>query len=134
MIAVALLSWFCFQEFARATGLFHEFPIIAVVMVGIFALLLANVDHYDRMYFSLAALTSGVIAVITLLEGDTPLRQPSDLQHFNLLNDSTWEAARFDFWHHWLAQAGVTGLDLKGGFSFNYSNLLVQANVVELLN
>ena len=68
MIAVAVLSWFCFQEFARATGLFREFPIIAVVMVGIFALLLANVDHYDRMYFSLAALTSGVIAIITLPE------------------------------------------------------------------
>jgi len=64
-----------------------------------------------------------------LLDGDPPLRQPSDLQHFNLLNDSTWEAARFDFWHHWLAQAGVTGLELKGGFSFNYSNLLVQAAV-----
>ena len=68
MIAVAVLSWFCFQEFARATGLFREFPIIAVVMLGIFALLIANVDHYDRMYFSLAALTSGVIAVVTLPE------------------------------------------------------------------
>jgi LysR family glycine cleavage system transcriptional activator len=64
-----------------------------------------------------------------LLNGDAPLKEPSDLQHFNLLNDSTWEAARFDFWHQWLAQAGVTGLELKGGFSFNYSNLLVQAAV-----
>jgi LysR family glycine cleavage system transcriptional activator len=64
-----------------------------------------------------------------LLKGDTQLKQPSDLQHFNLLNDSTWEAARFDFWHQWLAQAGVTGLELKGGFSFNYSNLLVQAAI-----
>jgi phosphatidate cytidylyltransferase len=68
MVAVAALSWFCFQEFARATGLFREFPIIAVVALGIFALLMANVDHYDRMYFSLAALTSGVIAVVTLPE------------------------------------------------------------------
>lgn len=68
MIAVAVLSWFCFREFARATGLFREFPIIAVVMVGIFALWLANIDHYDRMYFSLAALTGGVIAIITLPE------------------------------------------------------------------
>jgi LysR family glycine cleavage system transcriptional activator len=64
-----------------------------------------------------------------LLQGDVQLKQPSDLQHFNLLNDSTWEAARFDFWHQWLAQAGVTGLELKGGFSFNYSNLLVQAAI-----
>jgi len=64
-----------------------------------------------------------------LLNGDPPLREPSDLQHFNLLSDSTWEAARFDFWHQWLAQAGVTGLKLKGGFSFNYSYLLVQAAI-----
>ncbi len=68
MAAVAVLSWLCFQEFARATGLFREFPIIAAVALGIFALLLANVDHYDRMYFALAALTSGVIAIITLPE------------------------------------------------------------------
>lgn len=69
------------------------------------------------------------IASPALLNGDTPLKEPSDLQHFNLLSDSTWEAARFDFWHQWLAQAGVTGLELKGGFSFNYSNLLVQAAI-----
>jgi len=68
MLAVAVLSWLCFHEFARATGLFREFSIMAVVMLGIFALLFANVDHYDRMYFSLAALTSGVIAVIALPE------------------------------------------------------------------
>src|ERR1700742_2898471 len=69
------------------------------------------------------------ICAPAFLNGDMPLKEPSDLQHFNLLNDSTWEAARFDFWHQWLAQAGVTGLELKGGFSFNYSNLLVQAAV-----
>ncbi len=68
MIAVAVLSWLCFHEFARATGLFREYSIMAVVMVGIFALLFANVDHYDRMFFSLAALTAGVIAVIALPE------------------------------------------------------------------
>jgi LysR family glycine cleavage system transcriptional activator len=69
------------------------------------------------------------IASPAILNGDVQLKEPSDLQHFNLLNDSTWEAARFDFWHQWLAQAGVTGLELKGGFSFNYSNLLVQAAI-----
>jgi LysR family glycine cleavage system transcriptional activator len=64
-----------------------------------------------------------------LLNGDPPLTEPRDLQHFNLLSDSTWEAARFDFWHQWLKRAGVIGLELKGGFSFNYSNLLIQAAV-----
>ena len=64
-----------------------------------------------------------------LLTGESPLSEPRHLQHFNLLSDSTWEAARFDFWHQWLQHAGVTGLELKGGFSFNYSNLLIQAAV-----
>ncbi|HVO04238.1 MAG TPA: transcriptional regulator GcvA [Candidatus Cybelea sp.] len=64
-----------------------------------------------------------------LLNGDPPLKEPRDLAHFNLLSDSTWEAPKFDFWHQWLEHAGVTGLELKGGFSFNYSNLLIQAAV-----
>jgi len=68
MIAVAGLSWLCFQEFARATGLFREHSIMVVVLLGILLLLFANVDHYDRMFFALAALTSGVIAVIALPE------------------------------------------------------------------
>jgi phosphatidate cytidylyltransferase len=58
MIAVAVLSWLCFREYS----------IMAVVMLGVFALLFANMDHYERMFFSLAALTSGVIAVIALPE------------------------------------------------------------------
>ncbi|HVM84847.1 MAG TPA: transcriptional regulator GcvA [Candidatus Binatia bacterium] len=64
-----------------------------------------------------------------LMNGDPPLREPRDLAQFNLLSDSTWQAAQFDFWHQWLEHAGVTGLELKTGFSFNYSNLLIQAAV-----
>jgi len=64
-----------------------------------------------------------------LMNGDPPLREPRDLAQFNLLSDSTWQAAQFDFWHQWLEPAGVTGLELKTGFSFNYSNLLIQAAV-----
>jgi phosphatidate cytidylyltransferase len=71
MVAVAILSWLCVQEFARATGLFRDYSIMLVVGLGVFAVLFANVDHYDRMFFSLAALTSGVIAVIAL-----PANQP----------------------------------------------------------
>ena len=66
MLAVAVLSWLCFQEFTRATGLFREHSIMLIGLIGIFAVLFANADHYDRMFFSLAALTSGVIAVIAL--------------------------------------------------------------------
>lgn len=66
MLAVAVLSRLCFREFSRATGLFREYPIMAVALIGIAALLFANADHYDRMFFSLAVLTSGVIAIIAL--------------------------------------------------------------------
>src|SRR5260221_7538870 len=59
MFAVAALSWLCFHEFARATGLFREYSIMTVVIIGIFALLFANLDHFDRMFFSLAALVCG---------------------------------------------------------------------------
>ena len=65
-----------------------------------------------------------------LLSGDTPLKEPRDLANFTLLSDTTWQAAQFDFWQQWLEHAGVTGLELKaGGFSFNYSNLLIQAAI-----
>jgi LysR family glycine cleavage system transcriptional activator len=70
------------------------------------------------------------IASPALLSGDQALKEPRDLAHFTLLSDSTWQAAQFDFWQQWLEHAGVTGLELKGGgFSFNYSNLLIQAAV-----
>jgi LysR family glycine cleavage system transcriptional activator len=70
------------------------------------------------------------IASPQLLSGDTPLKEPRDLANFTLISDTTWQAAQFDFWQQWLEHAGVTGLELKaGGFSFNYSNLLIQAAV-----
>jgi len=70
------------------------------------------------------------IASPQLLNDDTPLKEPRDLANFTLLSDTTWQAAQFDFWQQWLEHAGVTGLELKGGgFSFNYSNLLIQAAI-----
>jgi len=68
MVAVAVLSGLCFREFSRATGLFREQAISVVVFLGIGTLLLANLDHFDRMFFALAALTVCVIAVVTLFE------------------------------------------------------------------
>lgn len=98
MIAVAVLSWLCFREFARATGLFREYSIMAVVILGIFALLFANADHYDRMFFALAALGGGVIAVIALPEN----RSQGYLQRVSL---------------------GIAGF-LLFGYSFGYLGLM----------
>jgi LysR family glycine cleavage system transcriptional activator len=70
------------------------------------------------------------IASPLLLSGEHRLKEPRDLANFNLISDTTWQAAQFDFWQQWLEHAGVNGLELKaGGFSFNYSNLLIQAAI-----
>jgi LysR family glycine cleavage system transcriptional activator len=59
-----------------------------------------------------------------LRDGATPLRTPDDLRRHILLHDS----ARED-WRLWLTAAGVEGIDLKRGPSFNDGSLLVQAVV-----
>jgi LysR family glycine cleavage system transcriptional activator len=61
----------------------------------------------------------------TLRNGPTPLRTVADLRHHVLLHD----AARED-WPLWLAAAGVSGVDVSRGPSFNDGNLLVQAVVM----
>jgi phosphatidate cytidylyltransferase len=66
MAAVCLLSLLCYQEFARATGMFREKTISAVVVLGIAVVTFAVVDHWDRLFFASAALTVGLIAVVTI--------------------------------------------------------------------
>jgi LysR family glycine cleavage system transcriptional activator len=60
----------------------------------------------------------------SLRDGAVPLRRPDDLRRHVLLHDS----ARED-WRLWLAAAGVQGIDLSHGPSFNDGSLLVQAVV-----
>jgi phosphatidate cytidylyltransferase len=66
MGAVAVLSLLCYREYARATGLFREKAISAVVVLGIFLVTFANYDHYPRLFFAAAVLTSGLIAIVTI--------------------------------------------------------------------
>lgn len=66
MLGVMVLSLLCFREYARVTGLFREKAISAVVVAGIGLVTFAVVDHFDRLFFASAALTCGVIAVVTL--------------------------------------------------------------------
>lgn len=63
---VMLLSLLCYREYARATGMFREKTISAVVVLGIFVLTFAAIDHFPRLYFATAAFTVGLIAVITI--------------------------------------------------------------------
>ena len=66
MAAVCLLSLLCYQEFARATGLFREKVISLAVLFGIGLVTFAVVDNYSRLFFAAAALTVGLIAIITI--------------------------------------------------------------------
>lgn len=64
--AVTLLSLGCYREFARATGLFRQRLISVAVVLGILILNFAVLDHFERLFFSMAPLTVALIAVITI--------------------------------------------------------------------
>ena len=66
MLGVCLLSLLCYQEFARATGLFREKTISLIVVLGILLITFAVFDNYARLFFASAAFTVGLIAVSTI--------------------------------------------------------------------
>jgi phosphatidate cytidylyltransferase len=67
MAAVALLSLFCYREYARATGLFREKFISLLVVLGILALSFATFDHWYDLFGALIPLTTGAIAALAVL-------------------------------------------------------------------
>lgn len=68
---VCLLSLLCYREFARATGLFRETLVSAVVVLGILAVGFANLDHWPGLIGGLIAIVPMVICVTSILR-DTP--------------------------------------------------------------
>lgn len=62
--AAALL---CYREFARATGLFRERGISAMVGLGIVLLMLAALDNYYRFFVAVTPVGMGVIAAAAVL-------------------------------------------------------------------
>jgi phosphatidate cytidylyltransferase len=66
MAAVCVLSLLCYREYARATGLFRDKTISLVVVLGTLAVTFAVVDNYTRLFFATAALTVGLLAVVTI--------------------------------------------------------------------
>ena len=73
MLAVMLLSLLCFREYARATGLFREKTICAVVVLGIVLVTFAAVDHWqdDVLFLALGPLV-GALIVIVGIPADRP--------------------------------------------------------------
>ena len=66
MLAVCVLSLLCYQEFARATGLFREKTIGVFAVLGILAVTFANLDNYTRLFFAAGMCTTGFITIATV--------------------------------------------------------------------
>jgi phosphatidate cytidylyltransferase len=67
MLAVAVLSVLCYAEFARATGLFREKIITAVVVIGMIALTFAVVDNWYGFFTALPSLTVIILAAAAVI-------------------------------------------------------------------
>ncbi|HEU0274714.1 MAG TPA: phosphatidate cytidylyltransferase [Candidatus Udaeobacter sp.] len=63
ILAVATLSFLCYREYARITGLFRERTISFIVVIGIIFLTLAELDNWYRLYVALFPLTVALIAI-----------------------------------------------------------------------
>ena len=70
--AVTLLGLACLREYDRATGLFRDPAISAVVALGVLATNFAALDHWYGFFVALWPLTVGVIAIASI-----PLDQPA---------------------------------------------------------
>src|SRR2546423_5601129 len=63
ILAVATLSFLCYREYARITGLFRERTISLIVVIGILLLTSAELDNWYRLYVALFPLTVALIAI-----------------------------------------------------------------------
>ena len=63
ILAVAALSFLCYREYARITGLFRERTISFIVVIGIALLTFAELDNWYRLYVALFPLTVALIAI-----------------------------------------------------------------------
>ena len=71
IVAVGLLSLFCFREFSRATGFFREKLMSLLVILGINALTFAALDKWYHLFVALTPIVIVVIAAVS-----TSLDQP----------------------------------------------------------
>ena len=62
ILAVATLSFLCYREYARITGLFRERTISVIVVLGILLLTFSILDNWYRFFLALFPLTIGLIA------------------------------------------------------------------------
>ena len=62
ILAVATLSFLCYREYARVTGLFRERTISLIVVTGILLITFSALDNWYRLFVALFPLTVALIA------------------------------------------------------------------------
>jgi phosphatidate cytidylyltransferase len=67
IVAVMILSFLCYREYARITGLFRERTISVIVVIGILLVTLSVLDNWYRLFLALFPLTVGLIASAALI-------------------------------------------------------------------
>src|SRR4029077_10139218 len=63
ILAVATVSFLCYREYARITGLFRERTISLIVVVGILLITFSVLDNWYRLFVALFPLTVALIAI-----------------------------------------------------------------------
>jgi phosphatidate cytidylyltransferase len=67
IVGVLSLSLFCYQEYARAVGLFREKRLSLGVVIGILLVAFAVLDHWYHFFVALFPLYTGALAVSAIL-------------------------------------------------------------------
>src|SRR5437773_10605954 len=63
ILAVATLSFLCYREYARITGLFRERTISLIVVIGILLITFSVLDNWYRLFVALFSLTVALIVI-----------------------------------------------------------------------
>jgi len=66
MLGATSLSLLCYQEFARATGLFRHRLLSVIVVLGILTLMFAAMDHWYDFFVALTPLTVILLAAVAI--------------------------------------------------------------------
>lgn len=67
---VGLLGLLCYREFARATGQFRHREVSLIVVIGIFALMFATLDHWYGFFVALPPLTIAILVSFSILRDE----------------------------------------------------------------
>ncbi len=68
IVGIGVLSLLCYREFARATGLFRERLVSAIVVVGILLVTFSVLDHWYALFVALFPLVTVLIAAGAIVE------------------------------------------------------------------